>query len=1176
MRYAILGPVELREGSRTVVLGGRRQVALLALLLVRANRAVASDELIDALWGDLGPEGAVKRLQVAVTRLRRTLDVAGRESSVLRTVRGGYLLEVQPGEVDAEVFAARLAEGRQALDGGDVRRARLVLGDALGMWRGPALADVAYEEFALTEIRRLEELRLCAIEARVDAQLDLSEHGGLISELDALVTAHPGRERFAHQLMLALYRSGRQGEALDVYGRARAYLSGELGLEPGQALKSLQREILAQAPSLELRSSASEPVASGLDMSPSGRLPPALAGITGDLFVGRHRDLEHLADVYAQAAGGSRRFVTLSGEPGIGKTRLAAEFALRAHEQGAIVLYGRCDEEALLAQQPFAEALRHYVDAYLSQSVADRLRLSGELRWVVPEIADRIAELPEPLAGDPDGARTRMFEAVCSLLFQAAQDAPLVLVLDDLHWGDRSTLLLLKHLVRQPRPARLMVLGTYRETDLDVDHPLAGLLLDLGRARVLERLSLARMDASAVAELVADHAGDNASPELREVVYEGTDGNAFFVLEVLRHLAELGAIGSDATEPQAAIAAARLALPEGVKELIGQRVARLGSDTQRLLSTASVLGRAFELDVLKGLTEVSEDDLIDRLEAAARAHLIEEVTGCVGRYTFSHALIRNTLYRGLSATRRARLHIRAGIALEQARAPTLERQLAELAHHFGHGAPHDHLEKALDYGARAGRQAVTLLAYEQAAGHFRQTAELIDAAAPRALQLRRCDLAIAQGNAERHAGDSAFRETLLNAARLAQELDDPERLARAALANNRGFASSAEGVDRDRVAVLRAALESYDRADSPTRAALLSLLALELVADEDWVTRGALSDDALAMARRIGEPRTLALVLVQRCMVQWRAEVVSELRDDLHEASELAERLQDPLLAGHVAKECADAAMELGDLAEADRRLRQLTAIADQLRQPFMRWWEVVARAKRCLISGPAEEAERCAFEALELAQSAGQPDAMSWFLSQLFVVRFLQGSLNADDPHLPDLFNVPGSSLPIGPELTPGRSTPLLISAAMSVVLSEVGRLDDARRHLDLLMSSDLDELRHDYAALAIPSYASVACAHLEDVACARRLHALLEPYDVRLVNTGSGWFGTVNHHLAVLAATLGRSDEADARFCAAEQTYVSLNATPWLRRLRMDRRGIRLADRRQQSGPSRAPGQR
>jgi DNA-binding SARP family transcriptional activator len=1165
MEFRILGPLEV-IGSRGVVrLGGIKPRALLSVLLLHANEAVSAERLALALWGDEASNGTVKTVQVHVSRLRKALG----DADILVTTPVGYRLRVRKGELDADRFERLVEDGRSALAVGQAARAAAVLREALSLWRGPPLEDVAYEPFAQSEIARLEEQRLAALETLVEADLALGRHDELVGELQRLATASPARERLAGQLMLALYRCGRQGEALEVYARTRAFLSGELGLEPGPALKGLQRDILEQAATLDFRIAAETSAKASSGGEPERTLPAplVLAARAEDMFVGRAADVEALADVYAEVAGGVRRLMLVCGEPGIGKTRLAAEFARRAHDEGAIVLYGRCDEEALLAQQPFVEALRHYVRTYPTRELGGaRLPgVGGELRRIVPEIADRIPGLPEPLAGDPEGARSRLFEAVGSLLCDAAQSTTVVLVLDDLHWADRATLLLLKYLVRYPRDARLMVLGMYRDTELDADHPLSATLTDLGREHYFERRDLAPLDATAVSELVDVHAGEEAPSELGQIVYEGTEGNAFFVVEVLRHLAESGTIGVEGAESDPGIATGRLAVPKSAKEVIGQRVARLGPQTNRLLAMASVLGSEFELDVLQRLGTQGEDELVDGLESAVRARVIEEVAGPPGRYTFCHTLIRDTVYDALSAIRRALLHRRAGAALEEARGANLEPYLPELAHHFAQAGIRGDLDKAIEYGRRAGEHALVQSAYEQAAAHFRRTVELIDAANPARRLAQRCDLVIAQGEAERQAGDPAYRQTLLGATNLAQELHDPERLARAALANNRGIYSSGQGIDRDRVRVLQAALDAYDSAHSPTRAALLGLLALELTTDRDSRLRDQLNEEAVAMARRVGDPRTLAQVLTQRCAAQWNpSQTPAERRASLREAGEIADQLKDPLLAGHVAYHGAQAAMNVGDLEESDRLLAQLTAVAEQLAQPFMRWYDRIARAKRCAISGSPGEAERLAFAALELGQRAGQPDSLMWFTGQLIAARFLQGSLDRGDPYLPDLVQTPGSTMPAGPHIIPNPQMPLLSAAAMSMVLSEVDRLDDARAFFELLMSHDLDHLPPDYTAFLIPVYASIACTRLGDVRSAERLHAMLEPHSERLVTTGASWFGAVNHHLGLLAATLGRPDEADARFADAAQTYESLDAQPWLVRLRHDRTATLLARRR------------
>ncbi|MGH8732053.1 MAG: BTAD domain-containing putative transcriptional regulator, partial [Burkholderiales bacterium] len=345
-----------------MVVSGARQVALLAMLVLNANRAVAVDRLIEAVWHDHGATGAVKRLQVAIVRLRRIIDRDSTQAaSALQTVVGGYRLTVRTGEVDADVFERRVGEGRRALQAGDAVRARGVLREALGMWRGPAFAGVAYEEFAQPEVLRLEELRLAAVETCTQCELQLGEHSALVGELEALLVVHPGRERLAEQLMLALYRCGRQGDALDAYARTRAYLSGELGLEPGPALRSLQADILAQAPALQWGSNASgaaagveiaaQPVAteaiasnafSGKDPRIALRLPRPLCSPAGRPFAGRERELARLLKLWEKTCDDKRPTVVIGGEAGIGKTRLAAELAQAVRQEGALVLYGRC------------------------------------------------------------------------------------------------------------------------------------------------------------------------------------------------------------------------------------------------------------------------------------------------------------------------------------------------------------------------------------------------------------------------------------------------------------------------------------------------------------------------------------------------------------------------------------------------------------------------------------------------------------------------------------------------------------------------------------------------------------------------------------------------------------------------------------------------------------------
>lgn len=738
-----------------------------------------------------------------------------------------------------------------------------------------------------------------------------------------------------------------------------------------------------------------------------------------------------------------------------------------------------------------------------------------------------------------------------------------MLLLDDLHWADKPTLLLLRHLARHPRPTALLVLGTYREADVGPGHPLCETLANLNRESGFARLSLGPLDMTAIEALVRSHAGEQTH-ELISRLFAETEGNPFFVVEMLRHLGDSDRAQGEQRQRPSGFRLDELGIPEGVKDVIGRRIGRLGQRTRRVLALASVSGRDFEFAVLAHMSDLDQDELAETLEEAVRARVVEEVPGALGRFTFTHALIRETIYGGLSVTRRALLHRRVGTTLEEIDVTDLDARHAELAHHFAHAGSVGEVERAIEYGVRAGASAVAQLAYEQAAVHYRRAVNLIETVELPGRQAKRCDLVIAQGEAQRQAGDSAYRATLLEGARLARELGDAERLARAALANNRGFFSAAAGVDRERVAVLDEALEAHGALDSAVRASLLAQLAIELFPDPDWRRRVALSDEALAMARRIGDARTLARTLNHRYIALWGPRTLSERQANCREATALTDLLGDPVLSFQSARFGAHAAMEAGELPLADRLLERAHEIARQLGQPIIGWYYALTRAKRTSISGPPTEAETLARDAYEVGQRVGQPDAALWLVIQRFVARFLQGTLACDgtEPSEP----APLATLDTGAGAMPSRSVPLLVEALQIAAACEVGRTDEARGRFDVLMGDELGDLPYDWTALAIPAVASVACAHLGDVPRARTLHAMLEPYAGGFVDAGPAWFGATSHHLANLAMMLGRRAEADAYAADAIDAYRGLGAEMWLIRARRD--WARIAARRTISG--------
>jgi DNA-binding SARP family transcriptional activator len=720
MDFRILGPLEISEAGRPLPVVSGRQRALLAILLLHANEPVSNDTLIEELWGEQPPATARKSLQIHVSRLRKALGAG--EGPVI-TQPNGYLIRVRPDELDLERFQRLAEEGRAALAKGDPDRAAELLREALALWRGSPLADFVFESFAQPEIGRLEELRLAALEDRIDADLNRGRHAELVAEIEALVTDHPLRERLRRQLVLALYRAGRQADALEAYRAARTKLIEELGLEPTPELSQLEQAILShdealQAPAASVprpgRGMAPGPAEGGLPP-----MPPLLRARSAPAFVDRRRELQRLGKSWSDAKAGHCRVVLLTGEPGIGKTSVAAELAGRAHEDdGALVLYGAADEEPLVAYQPFVEALRHWVAEASSEELRARANVAGsDLARLVPELRQRLPELPEPLEADPDTERYRLFRAVASLLGGLSRSAPVVLVLDDLQWAEESSLLLLKHTVRSSTDAALLIIGACRDPDLRRASALADLIADLRRDRLLERLSLAGLAEQEVAALVSKRGGDSAPARLSHLLHRETEGNPFFIEEVWLHLAD-----SEPGPPRGAwvdaLESGKLGVPEGVQEVTARRLARLDERSRHVLELASVVGIDFHLDVLASASGLPDPQLVEALDEAVVAQLLRELPDAVGGYAFAHTLTRAALYEDLPATRRAVLHGRVGGALEELRARDLEAHLGELAHHFLEARGGHQTDKAIDYSRRAGDRASGQLAYAEAAGHY--------------------------------------------------------------------------------------------------------------------------------------------------------------------------------------------------------------------------------------------------------------------------------------------------------------------------------------------------------------------------------------------------------------------------------------------------------------------------
>jgi DNA-binding SARP family transcriptional activator len=715
----------VRQGCVLDIGAGKKRM-LLAVLLLHANEIVSSDRLIDELWGVHPPATAPKILQGYVSQLRKVLanEAGGQDPAaaggVLVTRPPGYALQLERGRLDADHFADLLARGRAALAADAPHDASLLLNQALGLWRGAPLADFTFDSFAQEEIARLEELRLAALEERIDADLALGREADLVAELEALVARHPLRERLRGQLMVALYRCGRQAEALQVYQDTRGVLVAELGLEPGKGLQQLEQAILRHDPSLDLPQQPAAPSGPAADgLSAIGR--PAPARRSGGVFVGRERELATLVSAFEDALSGRGRLVLIGGEPGIGKSRLAEELAGRAGAARAEVLWGRCWEAG--GAPPYwawMQAIRSAVRDRSPEQLRTELGAgAAEIADLVPDVRRRLPDLLGPSAvADPQQARFRLFDSIADFLKSASRSRPLVLVLDDLNWADEDSLLLLEFVARELVDAHVLLIGTYRDIELSRRHRLSQTLGELARERLYERVLLRGLGHEDVERFIETTCAFVPDQALVRAVHAQTEGNPFFVSEVVRLLSDEGALG-----PEMLVTPERwsVRIPEGVREAIGRRLDRLSGPCNETLTVASVIGREFALEQLALATDdVSEGLLLEVLEEARAAHVIEELPGTGSRYQFTHALIQGTLADELSLARRARLHARIAEALEDLYGADAETRAAELAHHFGEAEAVLGAGKLVHYSLLAGESALSAHAPEQALAHFQR------------------------------------------------------------------------------------------------------------------------------------------------------------------------------------------------------------------------------------------------------------------------------------------------------------------------------------------------------------------------------------------------------------------------------------------------------------------------
>jgi hypothetical protein len=756
-----------------------------------------------------------------------------------------------------------------------------------------------------------------------------------------------------------------------------------------------------------------------------------------------------------------------------------------------------------------------------------------ELARLLPEIHERLPGLAAlPAAGDPQTQRRQLFGAVVALVRRLAAHGPVLLIVDDLHWADRSSLLLARHLAREVQLGAVLIIGTFRDSELHPGHPLPELLAELERGRELPRLRLDGMDEREVAQLI----GGDAEPGTVSAIHAETGGNPFFVKQLARHLEELDRDGG--------LRVADAGVPEGVRDVITARVGRLSEHAGRVLGIAALIGRDFDLDVLERVAGLSEDELLDVLDAAVRGALLTEVPSAPGRYSFAHALLRTTLEAELSATRRARLHRRIGEAIEQVHA-RLDPWLAELARHFGAAGP-PAADRAVAYAERAAAQATSRLAYDEAVRQLAAAAALRRADAHvDPSELARLENALA--GAEADAGHwEAARASFTRAATAARSAGAADAFARAALGHAGGTWEQYGVADDENVALLEEALRRLPAEDSQMRARVLARIAVHrnFVADVPEADVRAIADEAVAMARRLGRgwpnDQTLAAALTGALNARWRPGRAAERLELAAELIELTELHGAIACAADAHIWRAGALLELCRLDEADAHFARHAELAEASQQPALLMHREGVRAMRAALVGDYEAAGRIAremFERGEREEAEGRlltPIHAQFHGTNLLAVLNERGELG---PHAP-LFER------LARQIAPPGWLPALAWAHV-----QGDRPERARELIEEMSAGGFASTPRDSNFVARLAQVAHAVAELGDAELAARVEPLLAPLARFWVVLGPSacTLGPIAYGVGALQLLQDRPADAAASFELAIERSRAMRARPY-----------------------------
>ncbi|MCU1361455.1 MAG: transcriptional regulator, putative ATPase, winged helix family [Ilumatobacteraceae bacterium] len=675
VEYGLLGPLEVRRDGAVLDLGSPKQRALLAMLLMHANHVVSVDRIIEDLWNGDPPDRAAGAVHAYVSLLRRALEPTRSPrapATVLVSEAPGYVLRTDPSTIDGARFELLVSAGRAALET-DAHAALRAYDEAMQLWRGPVLADFASEPWSGGVITRYDALRNAVVEERFDARLRLGQHHALVPELEAAVQHNPLHERLWEQLMLALYRSGRQTDALRAYGRVRTLLADEIGLEPGAGLQLCQARILRQDPTLMIGTSVSVVPRAAPTTVDSPRLV--------DPFIGRDAELEVLDHAFRRAEAGHGAVVVITGYAGAGKTRLVEE-ALRRNPRRAG--WGRG------------------VDGHAAPALWPLLQIATSLGSDGVDLAAALNERPIEHADDANAARNEMAARTVAAIREAAADGPMTMVLDDLQWIDTATLRIVRLLISSMSAMTITLVLAIRTGEVRTDE-LQATIDDAARADSL-RIELSGLDRGEIADQATALLGQRPRDDVTELLHERTGGNVFLLREVLRQIGH----------PDVLDDADRVArvLPANVVDVVARRTAQLPEHAGTILTVAAVLGQQFDQRVVSELSGLAIDVCLDGLDIAAVTGLIEPHLTST-RHRFRHDLVREAIYLRTSTSTRQRLHARA-VEVLSGLYDGATSHADELAHHAWLGREELPVEAVVQILDDAATAMFAAFAYEDA------------------------------------------------------------------------------------------------------------------------------------------------------------------------------------------------------------------------------------------------------------------------------------------------------------------------------------------------------------------------------------------------------------------------------------------------------------------------------